>query len=59
MNIAEAAAIISCTTFAISLSGVFSGNYFGIKYKSKAEFAGGVILILIGLKILLEHLEII
>jgi putative Mn2+ efflux pump MntP len=48
VNIAEAAAIISCTIFAISLGGVFAGNYFGIKYKSKAEFAGGVILILIG-----------
>ena len=36
--------------------GVKVGNIFGSKYKSKAEFAGGIILILMGLKILLEHL---
>lgn len=35
------------------------GNIFGLKYKSKAEVAGGIILILMGLKILLEHLGVI
>ena len=38
--------------------GVKIGHVFGVRYKSKAEIAGGVILIFIGLKILLEHLEI-
>ena len=47
--------LIACTTFAISFGGVFIGNIFGAKYKNRAEFAGGAILILIGLKILLEH----
>lgn len=51
--------IIGVTTFALSLGGVLLGNRFGAKYKNKAEIAGGVILILIGLKILLEHLGII
>ena len=50
-----AAALIGCTTFAISLAGVFVGNLFGARYKNRAEFVGGAILILIGLKILLEH----
>ena len=51
--------IIGVTTFALSLGGVILGNRFGAKYKNKAEIAGGVILILIGTKILLEHLGII
>ena len=46
--------IIGLTTFLISLLGVVIGNIFGAKYKNKAEFVGGFILILIGLKILLE-----
>ena len=50
-----AAALIVCTTFAISVAGVFVGNLFGARYKNRAEFVGGAILILIGLKILLEH----
>lgn len=50
-----AAALIGCTTFAISVTGVFVGNLFGARYKNRAEFVGGAILILIGLKILLEH----
>lgn len=58
VNIIPAIAIIGVTTFAISAVGVFVGNIFGSKYKSKAELAGGIILILIGLKILLEHLGI-
>ncbi|MCM1330082.1 MAG: manganese efflux pump MntP family protein [Ruminococcus sp.] len=51
--------LIGATTFALSLGGVLLGNRFGAKYKSKAEIAGGVILVLIGVKILLEHLGII
>lgn len=56
--IAEAVIIIGCTTFVLSILGVVVGNYFGSRYKKKAEITGGIILILIGLKILLEHLEI-
>ncbi len=52
-------AAIGVTTFILSAAGVKAGNIFGVKYKSKAELAGGVILILLGLKILLEHLGII
>lgn len=52
-------ALIGIITFTLSSIGVKIGNIFGTKYKSKAEFAGGLILILLGLKILLEGLEII
>ena len=45
-------------TFIISAIGVKIGNVFGDKYEKKAEITGGVILILIGVNILLEHLEI-
>lgn len=58
VNIIPAIAIIGITTFIISAIGVFVGNIFGSKYKDKAELAGGMILILIGIKILLEHLGI-
>ncbi len=51
--------LIGVITFTLSSIGVKIGNIFGTKYKSKAEFAGGLILILLGLKILLEGLEII
>ena len=54
--IIEAIAIIGITTFIISICGVYVGNAFGNKYKNKAEFAGGLILILLGLRILLSHL---
>ena len=57
--IVQAVLIIGCTTFVLSIFGVAVGNSFGTKYKKKAEIAGGIILILIGLKILLEHLGII
>ena len=50
---------IGVVTFCLSLVGVKAGNVFGCKYKSKAEFAGGLVLILIGLKILLEHMGVI
>ena len=56
--IVEAMLIIGITTFFISIGGVVIGNIFGNKYKSKAEFAGGLILVLIGVKILVEHLGI-
>lgn len=58
VQIVPAIIIIGVTTFVISVIGVFVGNIFGSKYKNKAELAGGIILILIGLKILLEHLGI-
>ena len=51
-----AISFIGITTFILSVAGVRVGNIFGIKYKSKAEFMGGVILILIGIRILTEHL---
>ena len=49
-------AFIGCTTFILSGIGVMSGNILGKKFKSKAEIAGGIVLICIGSKILLEHL---
>lgn len=58
VNIATAAALIGVTTFLMSAAGVVIGNIFGAKYKSGAEIAGGIVLILMGLKILLEHLGI-
>lgn len=58
-NIWVSISIIGCTTFLLSAVGVFIGHKFGTKHKNKAELAGGIILILIGLKILLEHLGVI
>ena len=58
VHIVSAASIIGACTFLISFAGVKIGNIFGTKYKSKAELAGGVILILLGFKILFEHLHI-
>ena len=55
VSVGAAVALIGCTTFVISLGGVYVGNVFGARYKGKAEFVGGAILILIGVKILLEH----
>jgi putative Mn2+ efflux pump MntP len=54
-NIIKAIVIISITTFIISMGGVKIGAIFGTKFKSKAELAGGLILIIIGLKVLAEH----
>lgn len=54
----KASGLIGCTTFVISALGVFIGNRFGAKYKDKASLTGGIILILIGCKVLLEHLGI-
>lgn len=58
VSIIPAISIIGCTTFCISLAGVAVGNFFGIRYKKRAEVTGGIILILLGVKILLEHLGI-
>lgn len=58
VNIWSSISIIGVTTFILSCVGVAIGNHFGAKYQSKAELAGGIILVLIGLKILLEHLGI-
>lgn len=59
VNIVEAISVIGVTTFLLSVAGVAIGNRFGMKYKNKAELAGGVILVLIGLKILLEGIGVI
>lgn len=58
VKIVQAISIIGCTTFVLSLVGVYVGNVFGAKYKSRAELTGGIILVLIGTKILLEHLGV-
>lgn len=59
VNIFWAVTFIAATTFVLSSIGVKVGNVFGTKYKSKSELAGGLILILMGTKILLEHLGLI
>lgn len=56
VRILQAVSFIGCTTFILSVIGVKVGTVFGVLYKSKAERTGGIILILIGLKILIEHL---
>ena len=58
VKILPAAGTIGVTTFLLSIVGICIGRAFGARWKSRAELAGGVILILIGLKILLEHLGI-
>ena len=58
VQIAPAVSFIGVTTFLLSAAGVKIGNVFGMKYKAKAELFGGIVLILMGLKILLEHLGI-
>lgn len=58
VNIWSAAGIIGIITLILSFLGVLIGNRFGVRFKRKAEIAGGIILILIGVKILLEHLGI-
>ncbi len=59
MNIVAAVAFIGVITFVFSGVGIKIGNIFGLKFKKKAELTGGIILILMGLKILLEHLGVI
>ncbi len=56
VDIWEAVLLIGVTTGLFSAAGVYIGNVFGNRYKSKAEFAGGFILIAMGFKILIEHL---
>jgi len=56
INIFICIAIIGLTTFCLSICGVKIGNIFGARFKSKAELAGGIILIALGIKILIEHL---
>lgn len=58
VDIFWAVTFIALVTFTLSSIGVKVGNVFGMRYKSKAELAGGLILILMGIKILLEHLGI-
>ncbi len=55
VNIWAAAAIIGITTYLFSVVGIKIGNRFGVRYKSRAEFVGGVVLVLMGVKILVEH----
>lgn len=59
VNIVPAVLLIGCITFVISAAGVKIGCAFGSRYKAKAEITGGIILILIGTKILLEHMGVI
>lgn len=58
VHIGIAASFIGVVTFLLSAAGVKVGSLFGAKYKNRAELAGGIILILLGVKILLEHLGI-
>ncbi|MCD7873337.1 MAG: manganese efflux pump MntP family protein [Clostridiales bacterium] len=57
-DILSSVLIIGLSTFALSAAGVYIGFKFGSKYKNKAELSGGIILVIIGVKILLEHLGI-
>ena len=59
VRIIPAITFIGCTTFILSAIGVKAGSMFGYRYKSKAEITGGIILVLLGIKILLEGLGII
>ena len=59
VDIGLSAALIGTTTFLLSFMGVAVGNRFGARFERPATFAGGVVLILIGTKILLEHLGVI
>lgn len=56
INTLVAALIIAVITFAISTIGVYIGSIFGLKYKKKAEIFGGIVLLILGVKILIEHL---
>lgn len=59
VRILPSAGLIGATTFLLSFAGVALGNRFGIKFRKKAQITGGIVLMLIGLKILLEHLGLI
>ncbi|MBR4858809.1 MAG: manganese efflux pump [Clostridia bacterium] len=58
VNIVAAVGFIGIITFVLSGIGIKIGNIFGLRFKKKAELAGGIILILMGVKILLEHLGV-
>ena len=58
VNITAAVSFIGVITFSLSAVGVYIGHLFGAKFKSKAELTGGIVLILMGCKILLEHLGV-
>ncbi len=58
VKVLPAVLLIGCTTFVLSFIGVWAGNRFGLKYQKKAQMAGGAVLILMGLKILLDHLNV-
>ena len=59
VNIVLASSLIGCITFVLAIIGILIGSVVGGKFKNKAELLGGIILILIGVKILLEHLGVI
>ncbi|MCL1885774.1 MAG: manganese efflux pump MntP family protein [Dehalococcoidia bacterium] len=59
VSILSAVVLIGCITFAFSAFGVMVGNMFGVRFKPKAELVGGIILVLLGIKILLEHMNVI
>ncbi len=58
VDITAAVSLIGIITFVLSALGVWIGHLFGAKFKSKAELTGGIVLILMGTKILLEHLGV-
>ena len=58
VNITAAVSFIGIITFILSAAGVYIGHLFGARFKSKAELTGGIVLILMGCKILLEHLGV-
>ena len=59
VNIISSIIIIGLITFILSTIGVLLGNKIGVKFKTKSQLVGGIVLILTGIKILLEHLNII
>jgi putative Mn2+ efflux pump MntP len=59
VDIVPAVSFIGVITFTLSAAGVYIGHLFGAKFKSKAERTGGIVLVLMGLRILLEHLGVI
>ena len=58
VDIVPTVALIGIITFCLSFAGVAVGHYFGARYEKPASIVGGVVLILIGLKVLLEHLGV-
>lgn len=57
VDILSAVGLIGIVTFLFSAAGLWIGNLFGVKFKSKAELFGGIVLVFMGIKILLEHLH--